>query len=191
MSIMSTASASAASWVPTGRPFLATDLAAAPDDGNRYELVDGMLVVSPAPKPRHQRALRNLTVLMTEGCPAEHEVFFAPLDVVLADDTVVQPDLLVTRRADLTEANLPTAPLLAVEILSQSTRGFDLLTKRDRLRRAGCPSYWVVDPDVPRLIAWELDAAGEYQQVVDVAGDQAWTAERPFPVTIVPGRLLA
>jgi Uma2 family endonuclease len=77
----------------------------------------------------------------------------APLDVVLADDTVVQPDVLVARRDDFTERDLPVAPVLAVEVLSSSTRRIDVSLKRARYEAAGCPSYLVVDPDRPSLTA--------------------------------------
>jgi Uma2 family endonuclease len=176
--------------LPRGRPFTVADLDAISNDGNRYELIDGALVVTPAPAMRHQRAVTNLLVLLHQACPSELEVFAAPFDVRLADDTSVQPDLLVARRSDLTEANLPVAPVLAVEILSPSTRTIDLHSKRERLRRAGCASYWVVDPADGRLIAWELDESGAYVEVADAVGDALWTATAPFAVTIVPQRLL-
>src|SRR5699024_12703801 len=120
-----------------------------PDDGHRYELIDGILIVSPAPRHVHQRASGNLYVLLRAGCPDRLEVLYAPFDVALADDTVLQPDLLVARADAFTYRDLPTAPLLAVEILSPSTRGIDMMLKKDRLQRAGCSHYWVVDPDVP------------------------------------------
>ncbi|MEJ7834496.1 MAG: Uma2 family endonuclease [Nocardioides sp.] len=176
--------------LPTGRPFTVADLDAIPDDGNRYELLDGALIVTPAPAMRHQRAVTKLTILLGAACPSQLEVFVAPFDVRLADDTNVQPDVLVARRTDLTEANLPVAPLLAVEILSPSTRTIDLHSKRDRLRRAGCPSYWVVDPIDARLIAWELNSDEQYVEVADVSGDDSWTATEPFSVTVTPARLI-
>ncbi len=179
------------SWLPSGRPFTAADLATLPDDGNRYELIDGLLLVNPSPAMRHQRGAFRLAVLLQAACPDDLEVFIAPFDVVLADDTVIIPDIIVARRSDLTEANLPVAPVLAVEVLSPSTRAVDLHVKRDRLRRAGCRSYWVLDPLDPRLTAWDLDEQGQYVEVADVAADQTWCAARPFEVTITPGALSA
>lgn len=179
-------------WLPRGRSLVAEDLGAAPDDGHRYELVDGLLVVTPGPVTAHQRAALRLAVLLVAACPDRLEVFVAPFDVRLADDTVVQPDVLVARRDDLTRTNLPTAPVLAVEILSPSTRGNDLLLKKDRLERAGCASYWTVDPaDKGHLLAWDLAAEGRYQQVADVSGAESWTSALPFPVTFSPRDLLA
>jgi Uma2 family endonuclease len=124
------------------------------------------------------------------ACPSDLEVFAAPLDVRLTDDTNVQPDILVARRVDLAENNLPVAPVLAVEILSPSTRGIDVHVKRDRMRRAGCASYWVVDPIDGHLTAWELDDQGGYAEAADVTGDERWTATRPFEVTIIPAELI-
>lgn len=66
----------------------------------------------------------------------------APLDVVLAIDTVLEPDVVVAARADFTERNLPAPPLLAIEVLSPSSRQIDLMLKRSRLEAAGCPAYW-------------------------------------------------
>ena len=83
------------------------------------------------------------------------QVLFAPFDVLLAEDSMLQPDLLVAARADFTEQDLPVAPLLAVEILSPSTRQIDLTLKRARDEAAGCPSYGVVDPDKPSITAWK------------------------------------
>jgi Uma2 family endonuclease len=178
-----------ATGLPWGRPLTIADMEHMPDDGHRYELIDGVLIVTPAPRIPHQIVLGELLALLREACPRELRVLFAPLDVVLADDTVVEPDLLVARRSDFTEKNLPTAPLLAVEVLSPSTRMIDLNLKRDRFRRAGVPSYWVVDPKDLRLIAWEL-RDGDYVEVADISGDESWTATSPYQVTIIPGRLL-
>jgi Uma2 family endonuclease len=175
--------------LPQSRPLIRSDLASMPDDGHRYELIDGTLVVSPAPSFRHQRAVGRLHLLLEAGCPGALVVVLAPFAVGLADDTEVQPDLLVAPRADFTEQDLPHPPLLAVEVLSPSTRRIDLLLKRDRLQAAGVGSYWLVDPDVPSLVALELHD-GAYAEVARVEGDQPWTATLPYPVTVVPSELL-
>lgn len=180
---------SAVSTLPTSRALISDDLASLPEDGHRYELVDGVLVVSPAPSTRHQRVVRRLLLLLDPGCPPELEVFVAPFDVVLADDTVLNPDLLVARRADLTERNLPTAPVLAVEVLSASTRRFDLLVKHSRLEQAGCADYLVVDPEVPSVIAWSL-RAGAYVEVARATGDEQVTVTLSHEITITPSLLV-
>jgi Uma2 family endonuclease len=172
-----------------GGPLTRDDLDRMPDDGRRRELIDGALVVTPAPSPRHQRVVANLYRLLHAGCPPELEVMFAPLDVAISADTVMQPDLLVARREDFTERDLPTAPLLAVEVHSPSTRRIDLMLKWSRLEAAGCPSYWVVDPDTPSLIAWEM-RDGAYAQVAKVTGTEPARLTSPYDVTVVPADLI-
>jgi Uma2 family endonuclease len=160
-----------------------------PDDGYRYELIDGALIVTPAPTPRHQTAVLELAVLLRLACPKKLVVFVAPLDVALATDTVLEPDLLVARRIDVTEKNLPAAPVLAIEVLSPSTRRIDLTLKRDRFEAAGCPSYWVIDPVRPAIVAWEL-RDGRYLLVADVEGDDEFVTELPYPVRFRPSDLV-
>jgi Uma2 family endonuclease len=174
---------------PRSRPLTWRDLESVPDDGHRYELVDGALIVTPAPSIPHQRVAFALARLLHAACPDDLIVLMAPVGVLLAEDTELQPDVLVARRADLTERNLPAAPVLAVEVLSPSTRLIDLNLKRARYEAAGCPSFWTVDPNTLELTAWEL-VDGAYDQVAKVAGDEEFRATTPFPVTVRPGRLL-
>ena len=176
-------------WRPAV-PLTRDDLDRMPDDGHRYELVDGVLLVSPGPAIRHQIVASGMNDLLKQACPPEMLVLFAPVDVVLAADTVLQPDLIVASRESFTERELPMAPLLAVEILSPSTRRFDLMVKFSRLEAAGCAAYWVVDPDTPSLIAWEL-RDGAYTQVAKVTGDESARLTSPYDVTVVPADLIS
>ena len=180
----------AVTTLPHGRPLTRADLDAMPDDGHRYELIDGVLVVSPSPSWRHQRAVGRLLRLLDDVCPPGLEVLSGPFDVALGDDTVLIPDILVARVADLTERDLPVAPLLAVEVLSPSTRRFDLMTKRSRYESAGTASYWVVDPGEPSLTAWGLQD-GAFVEVAHVRHHEPFTASTPFQVTVVPAALVA
>lgn len=170
-------------------PFTRADLDAMPDDGRRHELLDGLLIVSPAPAPKHQLVVTRLARLFGGSLPDGLEVIVAPLDVALAEDTVLQPDVLVTRWEDFTNRDLPKAPLLAVEVLSPSTRRYDLQFKRSRYEAAGTPSYWVVDPDEPSVIAWEL-RDGVYAEAGRAVGDEALELALPFPVRVVPAELV-
>jgi Uma2 family endonuclease len=174
--------------LPFGRPLTRADLADVPDDGHRYELIDGMLLVSPAPRFGHQDALFNLMALLRSASPTGLYVMGAPFAVALADDTEVQPDLIVAPRDQFTDKELPGPPLLAVEVLSPSTRRVDVLLKRDRLQAAGVPSYWLVDPDGPSITVLELRDA-IYVEVAHASGDEECVVDRPFPVTVVPARL--
>ena len=175
--------------LPRGRALTREDLDAMPDDGHRYELLDGILVVSPAPRLVHQQVVLMLSRVLFDACPSEFRMYFAPVDVVLAEDTVMQPDLLVAPREAFTERDLPGAPLLAVEVLSPSTRSVDLLLKKDRLRRAGCAHYWVVDPDEPSIIAWAL-RDGQYVEVGRAVDGATLRLTEPFDVALAPSELV-
>lgn len=179
----------AVTTLPRSRALTYDDLAEFPDDGHRYELIDGVLIVSPAPVPLHQRAVGNIYLALRAACPDELEVFLAPFDVVLAADTVLEPDLLVARRAAVGPKNLPGPPVLAIEVLSPSTRRFDLMLKRSRLESAGCPHYWVVDPDEPSVLAWTLRGSA-YAEAGRARGDQTLQVDEPYPIEIVPSELV-
>ena len=176
--------------LPWGRPLTRADLETMPDDGHRYELLDGVLLVSPAPRVLHQRAVLRLAGLLQQVCPHDCEVFVARLDVVLAEDTVLEPDVLVGRRADFTDRDLPAPPVLVVEVLSPSTRRFDLLLKRSRFEAAGTPAYWVVDVDEPSVTAWAL-RDDVYVEAGHARGEDPLVLSEPFPVTVVPARLVS
>ncbi|PXY27541.1 Uma2 family endonuclease [Prauserella muralis] len=171
-------------------PFTVFDLEDLPDDGRRHELIDGVLVVSPAPGRRHQKIILRLGGLLEAACPAELDVLAAPFAVRVDDKTELQPDVLVGRDEDFTERYLPVAPVLAVEVLSPNTAIHDVHTKKAVYERLGVTSYWVIDPDGPSLRVFELDPDGRYQQVAKVAGSEPFDARRPFPVRIVPNDLL-
>lgn len=179
------------SVIPHGRPFTVDDLEAMPDDGNRYELIDGMLLVSPAPSWEHQEMAFALGVHLRAACPCDQRVLVAPFAVQTALDSEVQPDVIAARYVDFRSKNLPVAPLLAAEVLSRSTRLVDRNLKKAHYERIGVTSYWILDPDEPgALTAFELDDNGRYRQIAHVEGDEEFTAMRPFPVTVVPARLL-
>ncbi|HET9255068.1 MAG TPA: Uma2 family endonuclease [Pseudonocardiaceae bacterium] len=176
--------------VSASTPFTVHDLEGMPDDGRRYELIDGELLVSPAAGLRHQTVALRLYRLLDDACPGELYVLAAPFAVRTDNSNEVQPDVLVARFDELTEKNLPTAPVLAVEVLSPSGRLIDLNLKRAHYQRLGTPSYWVLDPDVPDLLVLELDPAGEYQEIARVSGEAAFEARQPFKVRVVPAELL-
>lgn len=171
-----------------GEAFTRDDLDAMPDDGRRHELIDGVLVVTPAPGLAHQQVVGELYLLLRQGCPPDLQVLLSPFDVTLSDDTVMEPDLLVARTRDLTTRDLPVPPLLAVEVLSPSTRVVDQTLKRARLEAAGCRSYWLVDPHEPSLLALEL-VEGAYVEVAHVVGEETWQATQPFEVVLRPSAL--
>src|SRR5215211_4641527 len=95
-----------------GRPFTVADLESTPDDGHRYELLDGALLVTPAPGWAHQEAVVELTGRLRQDRVPGVRVICAPFAVQFTQDTELQPDVLVARYDDLTPEKLPTAPLL-------------------------------------------------------------------------------
>ena len=175
--------------LPWGAPLTHEDLQRIPDDGHRYELVDGTLLVTPAPGTAHQVAVGALFSLLAAARRGGHVVLMAPFDYVVSEHTVLQPDLLIAPREALGERSLMGTPLLVVEVVSPSTRAADLGTKRLAYEAAGVPSYWVVDPAVPSLTVLGM-VEGRLATVAEVAGEDAYTAAAPFPVTVVPARLL-
>jgi Uma2 family endonuclease len=175
--------------LPWGAPLTEQDLPAMPEDGHRYELIDGVLLVTPAPNIAHQTVVTSLVGLLLGARHPEHRVLVAPCDVRFAATTVVQPDVLVARRGDLGVARIETAPLLVVEVQSPSTRHLDLGTKRLAYEAAGVPAYWLVDPDGPSLTVLHLED-GRYVEAATVTGEEAFDATFPFPVRVVPAALL-
>jgi Uma2 family endonuclease len=132
---------------------------ALPDDGNRYEVVRGELLVTPAPRLWHQEIVLRLAEALREYLRHERvsHVLFSPADISWRSvDTLVQPDIFAVpleqaRTLDWTEI---TDLLLAVEVLSPSTRRADRFTKRAEYQRRGVPVYWIVDPDEQQVEVW-------------------------------------
>lgn len=172
-----------------GGPYTYADLEALPEGGPKHELIDGELFVSASARPLHQIVVGNLFVLLREVTPPDLRVFGNDVDIVLTNDSVLVPDLVIVRRADIGPTSIPAVPVLAVEVLSPSTRSVDLVRKKARLERAGCEHYWIIDADVPSLTCWRL-VGGAYAEVAHVEGDEAVDLTAPVAVRVVPGDLL-
>ena len=160
------------------------DYEALPNDGRRYEIHEGELSMTPAPSPQHQRILRELfrildTHVRTLGLG---EVFFAPIDVILSDVSIVQPDIvyLTTERSRLvTSRGIEGAPALVVEILSPSTAQIDRHAKLQLYAGHGVPHYWIVDGETRSIEAYSL-GNGRYAVGARGRGEERFSAE-PFP----------
>jgi len=149
---------------PQGR-WTYADYAALPDDGNRYEIIAGVLYMTPAPGIGHQSvSARMVTFLVTHvEFAGLGRVFAAPVDVELTPDTVVQPDIVVVLSANLdriTPSRIIGAPDLVVEILSPGTAGYDRREKQDAYARAGVGEYWIVDPGAQTVELLTLEQGG-------------------------------
>jgi len=181
----------AEAWPAAGRPFTVDELDRMPADGRRYELMDGVLVVSPRPTTGHQEVAAELLVVLRTVCPPGLRALPEPA-VQLAMDTEFDPDVVVVRSEQVGAAKITEPPLLVVEVRSPSTALIDLNRKKAAYEAFGVASYWIVVPDrgAPELIAFEL-RDGKYEQTARVTGDEVFRAERPFPVDVLPTRLVA
>ena len=122
-----------------------------PDDRNRYEIIDGELVMTPAPKINHQRisGIIELQLRLFVERNDFGEVFDAPCDVFLTDKDIVQPDLLFISNKNkkiIKEDNIKGVPDLIIEILSPTTAYYDLIEKKELYEKFGVKEYWIVDP---------------------------------------------
>jgi len=179
--------------LPDDRPLTVADLDLLPDDGNRYELDDGVLVVSPAPALNHQFVLHRLSVLLEQGCSAEFLVLPGP-GVEMTKYQYRIPDLVVVSvdSVGFEDKSVIKPPVLAIEIASPSTAIYDRNRKKDVYAGFGIASYWIATPSLhnPTLTAYEL-RRGRYSQVAQVSCGDVFTATRPFAVEIVPATLVA
>ena len=178
-------------WPPPGQAFTVADLDRMPDDGRRYELVDGVLLVSPRPVMAHQFVVFELSALLNRACP-EHLVAVPEPAMQLAADTEFDPDIVVVRDEVLGAAKVTEPPLLVVEVQSPSTALIDLNVKKAAYERFGIDAYWIVvpDPAEPSLTAFEL-TEGRYELAAKVTGDDVFSAQRPFAVEVRPSDLVA
>lgn len=165
------------------------------DDGDRYELYDGIPVAMASPSDVHQDVLGEIywqikSYLRGKQC----RVFFAPFDVRLFEkpgdkpgdvDTVVQPDLMVVCDPDKIDGHgIYGAPDLVVEITSPSTRRYDRLLKLDRYMRAGVREYWIVDPAERLVWVYTLEEDGFYHTATVYS---AGSVQPTVPVGILEG----
>ena len=151
-----------------------------PDD-ERYELINGELIMAPSPRWAHQYADMEIGSILHTFVKRHNlgVVCSAPFDVVLSDTDVVQPDLLFVSRERLhiiTADNIQGAPDLAVEILSPSTSARDRGYKRDLYAKHGVKEYWQVDTDAKRITVLSLNADGDYDVVAVYGVGQTLTS---------------
>ena len=166
------------------------DLDAMPDDGRRYELVDGSLLVTPSPGLSHQDVtFRLATVLDHATRGTDWHMVMGPFYVPLSLHTVLVPDIVVAPHSNFTERGVRVQPSLIVEVRSRSTARFDATLKRDLYADAGVPHYWLVDPVAPAISVLEL-VDGSFVQRARATDAEPLTISHPFPVQLTPTDLL-
>ena len=142
-------------------PLTYDDYLVMPDDGKRYELIEGELFLCPTPSTRHQTVSRHLQFALMEALekPGLAQIFDAPTDLVLNRTNVVQPDLIIIGAAKfhlITRRAIEGVPDVAVEILSPSSEDRDRFIKRKLFERLQIPEYWVVDPEASSLTVYRF-----------------------------------
>jgi Uma2 family endonuclease len=169
------------------------DYAALPADGRRYEIHDGELSVTPVPSPRHQRISSNLNDVLRQHVKTRGlgEVFYAPIDCVLSETTIVQPDLVYldrTRLAAISDRGIEGPPTLVVEILSPTTTLIDRSTKLQLYARHGIPYYWIVDPEARTIEAYRV-AGNSYTLATQASGSQPASLPPFLDLALMPASL--
>lgn len=120
-------------------------------EGAPYQLIEGELIMTPAPNPKHQIILGNIVEKIREFAKGKALVLFSPVDVYLDDENAFQPDLILIfneRKEIIRKDGIYGPPDLVVEILSPFTASYDLREKFRIYERSGVKEYWIVDPDM-------------------------------------------
>lgn len=177
--------------MPVPRPLTVDDLFRLPDDGWRYELVDGSLIVSPPPVTDHQRALARVLRLLDRAVPDGFEVV-PDAGLELDDATILVPDVVVVRSdAFGKRAFRPDDLLLVVEVVSPSNARNDLVLKPEVYASVGIPGYWILDGRAePRITVLALAADGQYRVTHEIGSDETVTVTGPVEATLNPRELL-
>ncbi len=164
-----------------------------PNDGKRYEIIEGELFVTPSPQSLHQRVVTRLTSFLFAFVEDKKlgEVFVSPFDVVFSRFDVVEPDILFISKARssvLTAKNVQGAPDLVVEVISESTAGVDRSTKLKLYARFGVSEYWIIDAEKPCAEIYRRQAAG-LELVATLTADRSLSSPL-FPGFSLPLRKL-
>ncbi|MBA3906676.1 MAG: Uma2 family endonuclease [Pseudonocardiales bacterium] len=184
--------AEAVPLVPPPQGWTISDIDRLPENGLRYELVDGVPRVMSPPKIRHQHVLRRLANTLEAAAPVGLLVVEG-IGVVLASDQRPIPDLVVIRGTDPDSelSDVPAAQVvLAAEIVSRSSRSDDRFRKPAQYAQAGIPVYLRVELDPSHVVGYRIGPDGLYIEAGRAEPGQSLVLDEPFPITIDPGSLL-
>jgi len=169
--------------------YTTADLHALPDDGRRYELIDGSLIVSPSATIDHNTIARWIAHVLEESVPSDEFAIGTDQSTTIDEHNEPRPDVIVAPAEYAQRTPFPIeGALLVVEVVSPTSALRDTETKRALYARAGVPSYWIVVPelDAPTIALAELtldDAGGSYRYATHYTSD-AFATERPWPVRV-------
>jgi len=166
------------------RPLTCDDLLDMPDDGQRYEIIDGELIVTPAPAIKHQRVHRALSKILGLFTykTGRGELILPPCDLVLGHYNIVRPDLLLvaSRQREIPQDHnrFEGPPDLVVEVSSPSSLRIELVRKSALFARCGVPEYWIADPDRRRMV---INILKDKEYAPAGQDDDGWLPSRVFP----------
>lgn len=164
------------------------ELDALPEDGGRYELLDGEVLVTPAPSGPHNEIADELRAVFKENA-SETFVVLTGYQLHPPGERRFIPDVSLLRSDDYGYREATRPPVLVVEVLSPTGANVDLTAKLRAYAEFGIGHYWVAEPMAPTVVALELDAAGRYRVTAEASGDKPLVVERPFPLEVVPAEL--
>lgn len=166
-----------------------SEYARLPDDGNRYEVIDGEVLVTPAPTPHHQKVILRLAVMLLDHVEGRGLGWvFQDVDLLFVTGQFLRPDIVVvpaSGRSGVTDRGVEVAPALVVEVLSPSSHTIDRVKKPRRYLDFGVPTYWVVDPVEGAIWIWDSVSGPEApRRVTGVATCSVSAEVSPFEVDV-------
>ncbi|WP_062107257.1 Uma2 family endonuclease [Bacillus niameyensis] len=145
-------------------PVTYDDYAQLPCDGARYEIADGVLeLITPAPSPKHQVISSQILTTLMNSCQIDYIIFASPIDLILSNTEVRQPDLVIVPRSNvdiISNRGIEGIPSLVGEILSPHSAKRDRFNKLNTYAQYQIPEYWIIDPANEVLEQYVLDESG-------------------------------
>ncbi|GIX42102.1 MAG: hypothetical protein KatS3mg129_1835 [Leptospiraceae bacterium] len=144
------------------------------EDDKRYELIEGELLMSPAPNTKHQRIIFNLLYILAEGLKSKKingQVYTAPIDVVFREDIVLQPDIVYIteeRKDIIKERGIFGIPDLVIEVISPGSEKRDIVDKKRIYEESKVKEYWIVFPNEEFIEVLEYDEKGNRYKEIGV-----------------------
>lgn len=166
--------------VDTTRRYTVAEIYDFPDDGHRYELLDGVLHVTPLARRRHQFVVGQITNRIWQWTQEHGGIVYPGVNVDLSDDTHLEPDVAYSTSEDTSGLAFTEAPELIVEVSSPSNKRFDLGAQKDGYAAEGTPEFWFVDLDADVILQFRLAGRGRHgEPVVHRRGDTFTSPELP------------
>ncbi|MFY1674227.1 Uma2 family endonuclease [Plantactinospora sp. WMMB334] len=174
---------------PGPHGYTTADLHALPDDGRRYELIDGSIIVSPSATIDHNTIARWIANILEDSCPSEEYAVGTDQSTTVDAHNEPRPDVVVTRAEHLRRTPFPiTDALLVVEVVSPTSALRDTETKRALYARAGVPAYWIVVPEEEKptisLAELRLDAGSRKYRYVTHYTTEPFGTAHPWPLRV-------